>query len=277
MTEPSKGAYGLRLGEPLAEADLVDAPATWPEWHFQWRESPLDQREAQRLNDDDALLDLQPAGQVLIDRLTRTSTLLLPVKPPSEALAHPYLSSTAVITARWAGRQSFHAGAFLAHGGAWGILAEREGGKSSMLAWLASRGYAVLCDDVLVIDQDRAFAGPRCLDLRQSASEHFGLGECIGQVGTRERWRARLGAVEAEVPFRGWVVPAWADEIGADPVKAKDRLATVLAHRALMARESNDSNWLDLIARPMVRLKRPRSWSTVDLAMTCLLDALCQL
>jgi len=258
----------------VADEDLVDAPAWWPRWQLGWTKTPVDDRQAQWLGADDALLDVQPVGQVLVDRRASTSTLLLPSAPPVEAWPHPYLSATAVLATWWSGYRSFHAGAFLAVGGAWGILGDKEQGKTSMLAWLASREYPVLCDDVLVIADGRALAGPRCLDLRESAAAHFGLGTYIGRVGGRDRWRARLPPVPAEVPFRGWVSLSWADDVNVSSVKAGERLGKILARRGLRIPEKGDGNWLDLISRPMVELGRPMSWSVVDRAMTCLLDAL---
>jgi len=274
MTEPSKGAYGLRVGLPIAEDDLVDAPAGWPRWHLCWRETPRDRRRPQQLGPDEALFDLQPVGQMLVNRRTSTSTLLLPGAPPAEAWSHPYLSATAIHAAWWSGHRSFHAGAFLAGGGAWGILGDKEQGKSSAVAWLAAREYPVLCDDLLVIAGGRALAGPRCLDLRQSASAHYGLGTYIGQVGARERWRVRLPPVPAEVPFRGWVALSWADDVSVASVRLEDRLGRMLAHRGLRIPETEDRGLLDLITRPMVELRRPKSWSALDRAMTHLLDAL---
>jgi len=274
MTEPSRGAYGLRLGPPLAEEELVDAPTSWPQWRMCWQETALERRQTQRIGPDEALLDLTPKGQVLVDRLTSTSTFLLPAPPQPEAWSHPYLSSTALLVAWWSGRRSFHAGAFVAGGGAWAVLGDKEQGKSSILAWLARRGYPVLCDDVLVIDQGQALSGPRCLDLREGASAHFGMGTWIGLVGARERWRVHLPETSPQVPFRGWVAPAWADEVSVGPVKVADRLKRILPHRGLTIPEKDDGKWLDLIARPMLELRRPKSWSSLDLAMSRLLEAL---
>lgn len=274
MNERCRGAYGLRLGPPVEDSYLVDAPADWPAWELAWSQAPSGQGRELHIGDDYAVIDVMPEGRVLIERATRTSTFFLPAPPSPEAWAHPHLSSTAVIAAWWHGRRSFHAGAFVAHGGAWGIVGERGDGKTSMLAWLSTRRYPIVCDDILVIDGNDALAGPRCFDLRQSAAEHFGLGTYIGHVGTRERWRASLPPVPDRLPLRGWVIPAWADEVCAEPLKAADRLPVLLAHRGLRIPESGGHEWLDLVARPMVRFQRPQDWSEIDGAMGHLLDKL---
>jgi hypothetical protein len=219
-----------------------------------------------------------PEGQVLVERSLNRSTLLLPKQPRPEAWAHPHLSSTAVIAAWWLGRRSFHAGGFVVEGKVWGVLGERGDGKSSILAWLSARGYQIVCDDILVIDGDDALAGPRCFDLRAGAADHFQLGTYIGHAGTRERWRAALPPVEARTPLRGWVIPAWGDEVNVEAVKVAERLPLLLSHRGLRIHEAGtDHNWLALLGRPMVRFQRPQDWSAVDGAMTQLLDQLATL
>jgi hypothetical protein len=143
-----------------------------------------------------------------------------------------------------------------------------------MLAWLVKSGYPIVCDDILVVDNDQAMAGPRCIDLRQGAADYFQLGTYIGRLGTRERWRAQVPPVPATSPFRGWVVPAWADDVRVEPVPAAQRLPLLVAQRGLQVPETDDGKWLDLLTRPMTSFQRPQDWSAVDTAMTRLLDCL---
>ncbi len=207
------------------------------------------------------------------------STTLRPARPspPPPPLVHPHLASTAVVTAAWFGRQSFHAGAFVLGGGVWAVVGDREHGKSSALAWLTAAGFAVFADDVLVVDADRALAGPRCLDLRAGAAAHFGMGCDIGHVGSRRRWRVQLPAVPPELPFLGWVILRWSDTVDVQPVPVVDRLAVLLANRGLRLPEHDARPWLGLVARPMVCLSRPRDWAAADTAMTALVERLGEL
>ena len=81
----------------------------------------------------------------------------------------------------------FHGGSFLdASGRTWGVVGSREAGKSSFLAWCATRGVPVVGDDLIVTDGTLVNAGPRCIDLRESAADRFGIGEDIGVVGDRK-------------------------------------------------------------------------------------------
>lgn len=253
---------------------LVDAPADWPTWELTWCQASAEPRQELHIGEDRAVIAVMPEGHVLIERKPRKSTFFLPAAPSPEAWAHPHLSSTAVMAAWWQGRRSFHAGAFVDHGEVWGVVGERGDGKTSMLAWLSAHGHQIVCDDILVIDGDDALAGPRCLDLRQSAAEHFQLGTYIGHVGTRDRWRVCLPPVADRLPLRGWVVPEWSDWVRAAPLKAADRLPVLLSHRGLRIAESGGHDWLDLLSRPMVGFQRPPDWSTIDRAMVHLLDKL---
>lgn len=146
---------------------------------------------------------------------------------------HPYLAGAAAVAARWAGRESFHAGAVMIGGGAWVVLGNKENGKSTTLAWLALNGHTVLTDDLLVIDRDLALAGPRCIDLRRESSERLGVGEPLGIVGQRERWRFMLGGAPAMVPLRGFIALSWDDSVALERVRGAHRLLALLPGRSV--------------------------------------------
>jgi hypothetical protein len=219
-----------------------------------------------------ALLKVEPVGYLTIDRHAALTTLFLPNQPSAEALIHPHLGSTGVVVSNWLGRTPFHSGAFIVNGRAWGVLGNREMGKSSTLMWLHQSGVPILTDDVLVLDGALAYAGPRCLDLRISAAEHFESGYYLGVVGTRERWRVQLAQTPPTVPFAGWVLLNWSDEIHLAAVSPSDRLTALAAHRALRAPDADMTGLLDLLAYPMLTFGRPRDWTEMSKAMEQLLD-----
>src|ERR1700727_1316299 len=100
-----------------------------------------------------------------------------------------------------------------------------------MRAALHRAGVPIVCDDVLIIDGDVAFAGPRSIDLRADSAERFGLGEPLGVLGDRERWRVALAPVAPALPFRGWVRLAWGETVEVRGVPGSDRLSELLRHR----------------------------------------------
>ena len=176
--------------------------------------------------------------------------------------------------AHWDDRESFHAGAFVLAGKVWGVLGQREAGKSSFLASLALGGIPVLCDDILVLDHLTALAGPRSIDLRADAARQLAAGEPLGIVGARERWRVMLDSVPAELPLGGWISLRWDDSTATSPVRGSDRLRELGAHRSLTLYPPKPDALIELSALPFMSLRRPRRWESGDDAVKCMLDAL---
>jgi hypothetical protein len=275
-----RGAYGLHLPTIAAQEWLNGAPMDWRTWTFASAPTQsVDSTEqvTEVITDAEATVRIAPTGYAHIDRGTATTTLHTPRPLSPEGMIHPHLGSTAVMNAYWAGYTTFHGGSFVLDGGVWALLGDRQQGKSSALAWLVRRGLPIFADDLLILDGDRALAGPRCLDLRREAAEYFGIGEPIGIVGTRHRWRYHLPPVPAALPFRGWVTLAWADDVDISLVPPADRLPHLLASRGLTLIPTDLHAWLDLIRFPLLILKRPNSWNELDGAMNGTLDRLAEL
>jgi hypothetical protein len=274
------GAYGLYLPTLAgAEGLLVDAPQSWQAWQIELAAGSG--RPAEFVDSSRARLICEPSGWVDIDRTTRTSTIHLPEPPSFAEIAQPRLGITGVVAAYWRGYHRLHAGAFVVDGRAWGILGSKGDGKTSLLAALASMGTPVLADDVLIIDRGlRALAGPRCIDLRRETALALGIGESIGVVGTRERWRAPLGRVPSEVPLGGFVCLEWGGSAISD-VPLQDRVKLLYANRALLLGEQRDpamlSSQMELFALPMLRMRRPAEIDSIAETGSLLLDAICDL
>jgi hypothetical protein len=266
------GAYGLALDVELDPALLVAVPAQWPTWTVRVHARAYEPRAGDLGNPDRILLPLRPDGFAVLSRPEQRTDVYHPVPSP-HGLAHPYLASTGVGVSPWLGRTTFHASAFVLDGGVWGVLADRDQGKTSVLAWMGLHGHPVFTDDVLVVDAEVAYAGPRLLDLRQSAAEHFGVGDYLGVVGTRERWRVYQPPVEAALPLRGWITLGWDDDISVEACSAEERSAVLAANKGLLVPETDPLLWFALLGRPLLRLRRPRDWSQVDVSMHALLDA----
>jgi hypothetical protein len=269
------GCYGFRLSGLDGAGDLmVDASTAWPLLRI--GRAPLDgpPPELDRIGTRRAELPLQSGGWVALDRALGTATFRLPRSAPDRDIVHPYLAPAAAVAARWAGRESFHAGALIAGGGAWAMLGDKETGKSSTLAWLALQGRDILTDDLLVLDGATGFAGPRCIDLRADAADHLAVGEPLGVVGLRERWRVVLGPVPAETQLRGWVTLAWDDDIAVDPLGGPERLLALMACRSVRLEPAAPEALVDLSSLPVWRLRRPRDWDALPEAAARLLDVL---
>lgn len=252
------GAYGLTV-EGLAGAGsllVADPPGDWPTWRLSACRG--DGAGDAHVGADSATVPLHPAGRLDLQRDSRRATLTMPEPPGDEALAHPYLAAVAAIAALWHGRLAFHGGAFGHRGRAWAVLGDKGDGKSSMLAALAAAGVPVLADDLVVVDGGDVLAGPRCIDLREDAAAALGAGRPIGSAGGRERYRVALGPVPAAVPLGGWLTLGWADAVAVATPPAHERLPTLLDAMALQTMPSDPARYLDLAARPLLALRRPR-------------------
>jgi hypothetical protein len=268
------GCYGFRLEGVAGARDLlVDAPPQWPA--LELRHSPLagEAPDVDRIGPDRAELVLH-RGWVELDRPDGRVTFRTADRPRDGDLVHPYLAPAAAVAARWTGRDSFHAGAVVVGGGAWAVVGDKENGKSTTLAWLALHGHAVLSDDLLIVDGDAALAGPRCIDLREEAAARLGVGEPLGTVGIRERWRLALDAVPARVPLCGFVTLAWDRDVALEPLRGAERLLALLPGRTVRLVPTRPAEMVDLSSLPVWRLRRPRRWDALPETAGRLLDAL---
>jgi hypothetical protein len=153
-------------------------------------------------------------------------------------------------------------------------VGEKGSGKSSTLAHLMLNDHDVVTDDILVLRQGLALAGPRCLDLRAGPAARLGGATPLGVVGLRERWRVPLGAVEPELPLRGWVTLAWDDRPEVRMVRGAERLLSLTPHRAVRLPPRNPGVLVHLSSLPLLELRRPRRWQALPDATARLLDAL---
>lgn len=269
-----RGQYGLRLrGLDGVEALLRPTRPTWPVLTVRatvgTRTLTVDD-----VGEDRATYRLERAdGDVHLDRDSLTATFVMTAEHPAEAYLHPFLSLTTAIVSRWLDRDALHAGAFRTGRGAWGVLGAREAGKSTALAALHSRGVPVLADDVVVVDGGEVLPGPACLDLRAPAAQRLGIGEPIGVVGARERWRVRLDPDVAPGPLAGWVLPEWGDEHRVEVLPPRDRVAVLMANLALSRVPRRPERVMDLAGVPVVRWVRPRDWAHAERGLDSLLGA----
>jgi hypothetical protein len=270
----SPGAYGFKLtGADEARELLVDAPPDWPDLTLERRLVAAEPPERDSIGPEFARITLQQ-GWVELARADNRATFCLRTAITDSDLVHPYLAPAAAVAARWAGRESFHAGAVVVSGGAWGVLGDKETGKSSTLAWLALHGHDVLMDDLLVLDGGDALAGPRCIDLREGPAAQLGAGEPLGVVGLRERWRLTLGPVPPRVPLRGWVTLGWGDRVEVEPARSVDRLLALLPLRSVRLVPPAPDALVRLASLPVLQLRRPQVWESLPGAAEALLDAI---
>ena len=136
------------------------------------------------------------------------------------------------------------------------MLGDKEAGKSTTLAWLATQeGTPVLSDDLAVLDGRDVLVGPRSIDLRVEGSLP-GVSEHLVRSG--ERHRVRLPAAPAALPLAGLVVLDWAPEPALAPVGFTKRMELIARQRTFPTVAANPTALLELASVPMVRAARPR-------------------
>jgi hypothetical protein len=217
-----------------------------------------------------ASLDLPGGRQLLLRRVAGTATFTGPTLTHDE-LVHPYLGAAAAVFSRWAGREVFHAGAFVYEDLAWAVVGGREAGKSSLLAALAERQVPVLADDLVVTDGHWAFCGPRTIDLRRPLP---GSTAPLTPARAQSRWRHWLPALPGSVPLGGWIYLNWSDEVVVRPVPAPVVLGRLAAWRTWPDLPSEPEVLLSLSVLPGWDLERPADWArmgeSVDLMLATL-------
>jgi len=252
------GAYGLRLsGVNGLDEFLVGAPADWTPVELVVRSGIVATSDGWTEGRRASFVTLS-GGLIELDLDRGEAIITAAEMPRTEEIVHPYLSSVGAMAGYLKAQESFHAGAVEIAGGAWGVVGDREAGKSSTLAAFAVAGFPLVCDDTLVLSAGVVLAGPRSIDLRQDAAQKLGLGDELGVVGRRERWRLHVGPVEPEVELRGWIFLEWGDELEVEPLAVPDVLSRLLRQRAVKLPPREPEAILELASLGGLLLRRPR-------------------
>jgi hypothetical protein len=258
MTKLLPSAYGMCFpgiddGGYLMRA----APGEWPAVRVTHE---LDRAGAFRLVADDEdggrLERSSSCGRVVVDRRARTARYFTawPLEP--DEFVRPFLDNAVTAFARWDGHEVFHAGAFTRHDGAWAVVGKSGEGKSTLLAALYEAGCEVMTDDLLVLDDERAFVGPRSIDLRDGSVEILGLADRVHRVRRGTVGRLRLPAMAAAVPLRGWVFLGWGSELGVERLTPVECLTRVTAMRMWANAPTDPRRLLRFGTLPAFELRR---------------------
>lgn len=260
--------YGINwAGENLSSGLLGPGRRRWPTVRVIQAETA--DMSVPETEENEVAVRLISGGHLLLRRRPDQATYSVPVTLDGEELIHPYLAPAAATFAGWYGREAYHAGAFTFDGGAFALVGDREAGKSTTLAWLASNGSHVLCDDLLVLDGRTVFPGPRCIDLRKASAHRLGAGQPFPSVREGGRWRIRLPPSRS-APLRGWIFLAWGHDIEVRPLSPAERLNLILR----LGRPARATAPLTLAELPALQLVRPKVWESLPLALSRLFEVL---
>ena len=267
------GAYGFRL-TGIGRQLLLPVPSKWPSIHLTQQRVDSGPSASLKIGPEQAIVPLLGGGTAIVDRDPPQAVFKVSHQLSEDELAHPYLGPIAALHAHWLGRQVLHGGALAIGQRAWGILGPRQAGKSSLLAEAVRRGITVMADDLLVVEGKRLFAGPRSLDLRQTAALHFKAGRELGIVGRRGRWRLELDPAPLHLPLAGWIFLEWGPLAGIERLPMVESLRRLLMTRTVKVEASDPAPWLDLAALPTFRYTGPRDWTALAPVFDALLETI---
>ncbi|MFJ6197295.1 hypothetical protein [Micromonospora sp. NPDC092111] len=247
--------HGLDEVEELPPADVLrpGSPSVFV------RQTTAEAPPLVRTDLDGGVRVLADGRTLAVDRRRGTATFHGPPLAP-DVLAHPYLAPVATIFNRWAGRETFHSGAFVHAGRAWAVLGPRTAGKSSLLTALAARDVPVVADDILVVDGTDVYAGPRCIDLRQPVP---GAALPTRTARAGDRLRVGLPPIAARTPLGGWLFLGWGPTPAMTRVTGPDLLARLAGCRSWHHLPTDPTALLSLAALPAWDLARPRDWTAL--------------
>jgi len=254
--------YGLRMRGVDGVAELPSVPEAdsgAPGTTVTVRQSDTTAPRPILLDGDRGVRVLADGRHLALDRHRGTATFFGPLLTV-DLLAHPYLGPIATTFNRWAGREAFHGGAFVLAEKAWAVLGPRTAGKSSLLAALASHAVPIVADDILVVDASHAYAGPRCVDLRQPIP---GTPLDARPVRGETRLRIALPPISTRMPIGGWLFLHWGDDLKMTPIGAPELLGRLAARRSWPHLPSDPATTLALATLPAWDLVRPRDWAVL--------------
>jgi hypothetical protein len=158
---------------------------------------------------------------------------------------------------------------------AWLILGTKGGGKSTTLLLLEQAGYPVLSDDLSIIDPDlNVHRGPAFIDLRRETAQAMDIGEELGVLGARERWRHPIKNRPLTLPLGGIILAEWG-KTDLKPLKGGARIQAVAGNLSLSVPGPWQDLFMDIVtSTPVFRWSRPRQLSEATANIETLITAL---
>jgi hypothetical protein len=257
----SYGVYGLNV-TGLSLADTFAGPVTAGAPSLEVRQRQLSDATPVPpfLDDRRAVIPLVNGGVLEVTRDPGVATYWMDRSVPDLEMLHPWLVPAVAVMSSWHQRFAFHGGLISARGKALGMMAEREGGKSTLLAWIALQTpMTVMADDLIVAQGNEVHAGPRCIDLRPASLEILPSTATGTVVRDEDRLRLAVPPGPAVAELVGFVVLEWGGTTALERVTPSDRLPALLPHTSIAGVSSRPDGVLALTHYPTWRLTRPRS------------------
>lgn len=206
---------------------------------------------------------------VVLDRRAQTAWFHGPAIA-ADLFVHPGLLLVGAHFNRWAGRETFQAGAFTVGGRAYLVAGPPDGGKSVLLTALAAAGATVLTDAGAVTDGRWVYSGPRTIDLAEAVPMHV-VGLPMQPAGGQTRCRLALGPAPLRRPLAGVFFLRWGGPVRAEPIGDGARSGRLAALRTLRCLPGDPGVMAAVGHVPAWNVHRSREWSSLDETVALLL------
>lgn len=213
---------------------------------------------------DTVRLDAQDRFSVVVRADPLEAVVTSARRLSDEELVHPVMAFVGAAAAVWAGRSAFHAATLVVDGAAWLLVGQPESGKSTLAVHARDLGWAVMGDDLAVLEGRTVFAGPRTADLREESARHWGVPDDARVELVRPRWRQDLGRSPLEAPLGGIIELGWGPALATARLGPAEKLGLLARHDALGRGPASPTAFLDLLDRPTFSVTRPRDLSGLD-------------
>lgn len=258
-------AYGIGIHGSLVGSicrNLVSSDDVWAEVGIsRMSSSRISAPEVLEIGADEARVGIFPSGMLHVNRSHATAIFDVQLPFDEDDIVHPGLASIAAVYAYWHGLDALHAGSFVANGGAWGVLAFSQRGKSTTLALLHAAGFPIIAEDLMILRRQTALCGPRVIDLRPDVALHFEADFDLRPVRGGRRLRIDLPRQHEKAALAGWIFLEDGDEVVSSALPAGETLRRLFAHRAYPVMPPDAQRFLDFAALPAWSLRRPRQWA----------------
>lgn len=278
-----RGVYGMHVdGLDSSSAMMVQVRADAP--RLRVVQSPFGWSEH---GNPSGVYDLVDGGRLAIFAEADLCVFTLPYVVSDDEILHPWLVSAICDSASRLGRLAIHGGVLGFGTHAVAVVGARGAGKSTLMAAAAAARLRsepmlfgttarqvpeVLADDLVVVEGDTVFPGPRCVDLRPSSVEFFSQ-LVIRPSRNDSRFRVVLPPCVPEARLVGFVVLEWAAEVSMVEVPAAHRIPALLDHLSAGNSRREHEAVLRLAEKPVWVLRRPRDPALLDGALGLIADA----
>lgn len=261
--DAAQGVYGFRL-EGLEPSPHMVVTVSSHAPHLVIARS---QNGWSQFGTPDVVQELLDDGHMAVFKSSDLYVFSLATHVSDDELLHPWIVPAICHRASELGRIVLHGGVLACDGLAIAVIGDREAGKSTLMASAARARFAergngapaveVLADDLVVLDGDTVYAGPRCLDLRPSSAPMFPDVQ-LHPSRNDSRFRVYLPQCSGHAKLAGFVMLSWGSDLSIQQIPVVRRISLLADYMSVGRKRRDYDAVLELAAKPVWLLQRPK-------------------